>query len=103
MDIQHLFLKEAVLKTPTKQLDIEEGTLLVVAFGEEKYLFETAVFYVYRPEGSRFGRTGIIPHVPGSLVDMAGQVVSDACRIPADFVRFPTVNEIMWYGEQKIV
>lgn len=103
MGVQHLFLKEAVLKTPTKELHIKEGELLVVTFGEEKYLFETATFYVYRPEGSHFGRTGIIPHVPGSLIDMAGQVVSDACRIPADFVRFPTVNEIMWYDKQKIV
>lgn len=38
MDIQHLFLKEAALKTPTKELHIKEGELLVVTFGEEKYL-----------------------------------------------------------------
>lgn len=103
MDVQHLFLKEAVLRTPTKQLYIKEGELLVVTFGEEKYFFESSVPYTYFPEGSPFRKCGIISHVPGSLVDMAGRVVSDACRIPADFVRFPTVNEIMWYDKQKIV
>lgn len=101
--MQQLFLKEAVLKTPTKELHIKEGELLVVVLGEEKYFFESAVSYVYYPEGSPLRRRALIAHVPGSLVDIEGRVVSNACRIPADFVRFPTLTEIMWYDKQKIV
>lgn len=95
------FLSSILEENKLERIFIAEGKVLIMTVNSHRYFFELAEDYDYLSKTRLV--SGAMHAVPGSVIDQDGRAIDGKNLMLPNYVRFPTLEELLWYNKMKTI